>query len=93
MLRGKTIHVWRSSQPNKRYAWSVSAFGQRNLLSDLLKRIFLAVVLVLLCSLVFFYRLGAYALWDPDEGRAGVIAKEILASGEWLTLTFQPAFW
>jgi len=41
----------------------------------------------LLCYLIFFHGLGNYALWDPDEGRIGIIAKEILASGNWATLT------
>ncbi len=41
----------------------------------------------LLCCLIFFHGLGNYALWDPDEGRSGVIAKEMLASGNWMTLT------
>lgn len=43
--------------------------------------------LALLCYLVFFHGLGNYALWDPDEGRVGVIAKEMAASGNWMTLT------
>ncbi len=49
--------------------------------------ILLTAFLLVLCYIAFFYRLGAYGLWDPDEGRSGVIAKEILASGNWLTLT------
>ena len=51
------------------------------------KQIFSAITLTLICYLVFFYGLGDYALWDPDEGRTGVIAKEMVASGNWLTLT------
>ena len=43
--------------------------------------------LALICYLIFFYGLGRYALWDPDEGRIGVIAKEMAASGNWVTLT------
>ena len=43
--------------------------------------------LALVCYLVFFHGLGRYALWDPDEGRVGVIAKEMAASGNWVTLT------
>jgi len=43
--------------------------------------------LILICYLAFFRGLGDYALWDPDEGRSGVIAKEVVASGNWVTLT------
>lgn len=43
--------------------------------------------LALICYLSFFRGLGHYALWDPDEGRSGVIAKEMVASGNWVTLT------
>lgn len=53
--------------------------SQRSLTSSLF--------LVFICYLVFFYGLGSYALWDPDEGRIGVIAKEMATSGNWLTLT------
>lgn len=42
---------------------------------------------MLVCSFAFFWRLGRYGLWDPDEGRSGVIAKELIASGNLLTLT------
>lgn len=39
------------------------------------------------CYLAFFYRLGAYGLLDPDEGRSAVIAQEMVRSGNWVTLT------
>lgn len=45
------------------------------------------ILLLLVCYLTFFRGLGDYGLWDPDEGRSGVIAKEIVNSGNWLTLT------
>jgi 4-amino-4-deoxy-L-arabinose transferase-like glycosyltransferase len=45
------------------------------------------VVLILFCYVAFFWQLGDYGLWDPDEGRNGVIAKDLLASGNLLTLT------
>ncbi len=56
---------------------------------NLSKRAYLSTILFLglLCYLIFFHGLGNYALWDPDEGRIGVIAKEMLASGNWMTLT------
>lgn len=45
------------------------------------------LLLALICYLIFFRSLGDYALWDPDEGRVGVIAKEMVTSGNWVTLT------
>jgi len=45
------------------------------------------LALSLICYWAFFYGLGNYPLWDPDEGRSGEIAKEILSSGNWVTLT------
>lgn len=41
-----------------------------------------AVVLAV-AALVLFFRLGSYALWDPDEGRHAEIAREVLASPDW----------
>ena len=53
------------------------------------KLIYLASLLALslVCYLTYFYHLGDSALWDPDEGRSGVIAKEMVNSGNWVTLT------
>ncbi|MCH8055603.1 MAG: hypothetical protein IH857_05565 [Deltaproteobacteria bacterium] len=45
------------------------------------------LALSVVCYLTFFYRLGDSALWDPDEGRSGTIAIEMLTSGNWITLT------
>jgi 4-amino-4-deoxy-L-arabinose transferase-like glycosyltransferase len=45
------------------------------------------LLLLLICYISFFYRLGDYGLIDPDEGRTAVIAKEILQTGNWLTLS------
>ena len=56
---------------------------------NLSKGLHLGAVLLLgfICYLIFLHGLGKYALWDPDEGRIGVIAKEMVASGNWATLT------
>jgi 4-amino-4-deoxy-L-arabinose transferase-like glycosyltransferase len=45
------------------------------------------LALSLVCYLVFFYGLGDPALLDPDEGRSGMIAKDMVSSGNWVTLT------
>lgn len=56
------------------------------------KFFFLSLVgLLLTCYAAFFHNLGGYALWDPDEGRTAVIAKEIWSTGNWLTLSFNGA--
>jgi 4-amino-4-deoxy-L-arabinose transferase-like glycosyltransferase len=43
--------------------------------------------LALVCYLSFFRGLDDYGLWDPDEGRVGVIAKGMVESGNWVTPT------
>jgi len=44
-------------------------------------------LVILVSCAAFFYGLGSYGLWDPDEGRSGLIAAEMLRSGNWITLT------
>jgi hypothetical protein len=49
-------------------------------------RVRLALVAAI-CGISFWFNLGGTALWDPDEGRHAEIAREMLASGRWLTPT------
>jgi 4-amino-4-deoxy-L-arabinose transferase-like glycosyltransferase len=45
----------------------------------------LNVALVLLLLLLWFLPLGAWRLFDPDEGRYAEIPREMAASGDWIT--------
>jgi len=43
------------------------------------------LLLVVLASVLFFFRLGERGLADPEEGRYSEIAREMVESGDWIT--------
>lgn len=53
-----------------------------------LKEILFIFLLILLAGLLYFSWLGAFSLYDADEAFYGVFVKEMLRSGDWLTLRF-----
>jgi 4-amino-4-deoxy-L-arabinose transferase-like glycosyltransferase len=42
-------------------------------------------------ALLAFYRLGAGSLWDQDEPRYAEMAKEVVRTGDWVTMHFNGA--
>jgi 4-amino-4-deoxy-L-arabinose transferase-like glycosyltransferase len=52
---------------------------------DILSRpVFHLVILVFVASLLFFYNLGGWDLWEPDEPRYAQVAREMLEDGNWI---------
>ena len=47
------------------------------------------ILLLLLCSLLFFPFLGNSVLWDFDEGYFAAVAREMFDKGEWIVPTFR----
>lgn len=52
------------------------------------KEKFLILIITLVCSIMFFYKMGSYKLIDVDEPRYAEAAREMLRSGDWITPYF-----
>ncbi len=48
----------------------------------------LVLILLCVCLILFFFRLGTRPLWDRAEGKHAVTSKEMVLSGDWITTTF-----
>ena len=51
------------------------------------EEIFFILILLSLCYLLFFFRLGTPPLWDGDEGMHAATSKDMVLSGDWITPT------
>ena len=67
--------------PSRRRAWGLTSMRQASL-----NRTTIAVVLIL--ALAWFLPLGMRHLLPSDEGRYAEIAREMLASGDWVTIRY-----
>ncbi len=51
------------------------------------KDFFFVLILLSVCFLLFFFRLGTPPLWDGDEGMHAATSKDMVLSGDWITPT------
>lgn len=54
---------------------------------------FLIIILIILSSYLFVFKLGGPSLWETDEPIYGEVAKEILKTGDWINLHFNYKVW
>jgi len=67
----------------------IKKLGRRLLEKD----IFLIAILIGLSFYLFVFKLGGPSLWETDEPIYGEVAKEILKTGDWITLRFNYKEW
>jgi 4-amino-4-deoxy-L-arabinose transferase-like glycosyltransferase len=48
------------------------------------RTLFQLLVLLSICYFLFFFRMGARDLWNPDEPRYAQVAREMIETGEWV---------
>jgi len=54
---------------------------------------FLFFIFIVLCWYLFVFKLGEPSLWETDEAIYGEVAREILKTGDWITLHFNYKQW
>ena len=47
-----------------------------------------AVILIVLAGLLYFFKLGSFSLYDASEASYGEIIKQIVKTGDWITLHY-----
>ncbi len=52
------------------------------------KETYFVLILLFLCTLLYFFQLGNRPLWDGDEGMHATTSKEMVLRGDWVTPTF-----
>ena len=53
-------------------------------MNDTSRRSSYILILLIACFFLFFYKIGARDLWNPDEPRYAQVAREMLGTGEWV---------
>ena len=61
---------------------------KKNIIELPKKEVWLDIIIILIISALFLlYKMGSYPLFVPDEGRYPEVAREMLATGHWLSPT------
>ena len=81
---GMTFPVTINSAVHKKSMAPFKAIFERRIWE---REIFLILILLSLCYVLFFFRLGTPPLWDGDEGMHAATSKDMVLSGDWITPT------